>query len=88
MARDDGILDLDYEGSMWERSKKFFSTANAKYNPRTIIYYNSDTPAKVLKIEETLYPGTANEKTWTQHYYYSDVTNSGIDHTMTIQPWV
>jgi hypothetical protein len=86
MARDDGILDLDYQGSPWERSLKFFSTANAKYNPKTVIYYNSAD--KVLKIEETLYPGTANEHTYTQHFYYSDVTNSGIDHTMTIHPWV
>ena len=86
MARNDGILDLDYAGSMWERSKKFFSTANAKYNPRTVISYNVN--GKVLKIEETLYPGTANELTYTQHFYYSNVTISGIDHTMTIHPWV
>ena len=86
MARDDGILDLDYPNSMRERPKKYYSTAIAKFNPRTIIYYNSND--KVLKIEETLFPGTVDELTYTQHFYYSDVTNSGIDHTMTVHPWI
>lgn len=85
MARDDGILDQDYPGSMWERQKKFYSTATSKYNPRTVIYYNSED--KVLKIEETLFPGTVDETTYTQTFFYSDVTNSGIDHTMTVHPW-
>ena len=86
MARDDGILDLDYPGSMREEPKKYYSTARAKYNPKMKIYYNSDDI--VLKAEEILFPGTPDEVTYSQTYWYSDVTNSGIDHVTTIDPWV
>ena len=86
MARNDGILDLDAMIGKDERDRKFFSSGNQKYNPRIKIYYNSDND--VLTLEEILYLGTPNEITYSQTYYYTDVTNSGVDHVTTIEPWV
>jgi hypothetical protein len=86
MARDDGIIDQEYLIGRSERELKYFSTANAKFNPKMKIYYNSDDV--VLKAEEILFPGTPDEVTYSQTYWYSDVTNSGIDHVTTIDPWV
>jgi hypothetical protein len=85
MARNDGTLDLDYRIGKGDRDKKFFSTANVKYNPRTKIYYNSDDD--VLKIEEILYPGTANEVTYTQTFNYIPAVASGVARTTIIEPW-
>ena len=86
MARDDGILDLDYRVGRVERSKKFFSTAQAKFNPKTKIYYNSDDD--VLRIDETLFPGTVNETTYTQVFNYIPAVASGVARTTIIEPWV
>ena len=86
MALNDGILDIDALIGRQEKAIKYFSTANEKYNPRIKVYYNSDDV--VLKTEEILYPGTNNEITYSQTYYYTNVTNSGIDYVTTIEPWV
>lgn len=87
MARDDGILDLDALYGRSVRERKYLSTANVKYNPKMIVYYNSDDV--VMKTEEILYPGTVNEITYSQTYWYSDIGPgaSGIDHWTIIDPW-
>lgn len=85
MARDDGIIDHEYLIGRGGKELKYFSTANAKFNPRMKIYYNSDDV--VIKTEEILFPGTADELIYSQTYWYSDVTNSGIDHWTIIDPW-
>ena len=85
MAVNDGILDLELRIGKAETDKKYFSTGSAKYNPRTKIYYNSNDD--VLKIEETLYPGTANEKTYTQIFNYIPSVASGTARITIIEPW-
>jgi len=85
MALNDGRLDLDARIGRSSHSKKFFSTANEKYNPRTKIYYNSNDD--VLKIEEILYAGTANEVTYIQVFNYIPAVASGVARTTIIESW-
>lgn len=81
MPTGDGILDVSTGRIGRIPGAVPRSTANVKQ----IIYYNSDN--NVLQIDEIYNAGSDQEKTYRQVFYYSDVTNSGIDHTATIMPW-
>ena len=86
MAVNDGIIDVSTTRiGRHPDSKKFFSTANSKYNPRTKIYYNSDDD--VLQIEEILYEGTNNEVTYTQLFNYIPAVASGVARTTIVEAW-
>ena len=80
MTTNDGIVDVS-TGRIGRQPGMVHSTANVKQ----IIYYNADDV--VLHIDEIYNVGTYEEKAYRQIFYYSDVTNSGIDHTTTIWPW-
>jgi hypothetical protein len=84
MARNDGIYDYPYRIG---RDDEPASTAGRRgvTNHQTKIYYNSDED--VLAVEEIVFPGTANEAIYRQQFYYTNVTNSGVDHVTTINPW-
>jgi hypothetical protein len=85
MAVGDGILDLDLRIGKGDSDRKFFSTGSQKYNPRTKIYYNSNDD--VIKIEEILYAGTANEVTYSQTFNYIPAVSSGTARVTIIEPW-
>jgi len=87
MARNDGIYDFPYRIGRGDTSAKFGSTAGATgvSNPQTKIYYNSDDD--VLAVEEIIFAGTSNETIYRQQFYYTNVTNSGVDHITTINAW-
>ena len=86
MTVNDGIIDVSTTRiGRGSDSKKFFSTADAKYNPRTKIYYNATDD--VIKIEEILYPGTPDEVTYTQIFNYIPAVSSGVALTRIIEPW-
>jgi lactate dehydrogenase-like 2-hydroxyacid dehydrogenase len=80
MTTNDGIVDVS-TGRIGRQIGMVHSTANVKQ----IIYYNAENV--VLHIDEIYNVGTYEEKAYRQIFYYSDVTNSGIDHTTTIWPW-
>lgn len=80
MTTNDGILDVS-TGRIGRQPGMVRSTANVKQ----VIYYNADDV--VLYIDEIYNAGQDDEKSYRQVFYYSDVTNSGIDHTTTILPW-
>lgn len=80
MTTNDGIVDVS-TGRIGRQRGMVHSTANVKQ----IIYYNAENV--VLYIDEIYNTGTYEEKAYRQIFYYSDVTNSGIDHTTTIWPW-
>ena len=85
MSTGDGIIDVS-TGRIGRHPGMYRPAILSTANVKQILYYNSDDV--ILQIDEIYNNGTDEEKAYRQIFYYSDVTNSGIDHTTTVWPWV
>jgi hypothetical protein len=85
MAINDGILDVSTARIGAHSLPRKFSSSVVVNNPQTKIYYNSTDD--VIKIEEILYAGTANETMYTQVFNYIPAVASGVARTTIIESW-
>ncbi len=85
MAINDGIIDVSTTRIGVDGQPRKFSSSASVNNPQTKIYYNSADD--VLKIEEILYAGTANETMYTQVFNYIPTVASGVARTTIIEAW-
>ena len=85
MPANDGIIDVSTTRIGRHSYPRKFSPLASENNPQTKIYYNAADD--VLKIEEILYAGSANETTYTQVFNYIPTVASGVARTTIIEAW-
>ena len=84
MSTGDGIIDVS-TGRIGRHPGMYRPPIHSTANVKQILYYNSDDI--LLQLDEIYNVDTDEEKAYRQIFYYSNVTNSGIDHTTVIMPW-
>lgn len=85
MPANDGIIDVSTTRIGVDGQPRKFSSSVVANNPQTKIYYNSTDD--VIKIEEILYAGSANETMYTQVFNYIPAVASGVARTTIIEAW-